>query len=109
MPRKKVKTKKPKSQTEQGRELLKEQKQANVTAVSGFAIDEMVQYYDDGWRAGYVRELPVRGKHRGLARVENLVSKKRRQLWIDGTCLRKLERAHEDSSLPRPLGAAVPL
>lgn len=107
MRRKKIKTKK--TQADKGREIIKAEKQANVTAVSGFETGEMVQYYDDGWRVGHIKELPVRGKHRGFARVENLVARQRRQLWIDGSSLKKLERAHEDSSIPRPLGAAVSL
>lgn len=106
MPRRKKQQKKV-SQADKGREILKETKEANVAAVQGYAIDEPVQYYDGGWRYGHVRELPVRGLHRGWARVEHPLT--HRKVWVNGTSLRKLEHADEDSSLPRPLGAAVPL
>lgn len=77
------------SQADKGRAILKEQKAENVSAISGFDIDEMVQYYDDGWRVGRIREMPVRGKNRGLARVEHLLGK--RKVWVTGSSLKKME------------------
>lgn len=91
MPRRKKQPEK-KTLSQKGREIQKETKEANVTAVSGFAIDEMVQYYDGGWRCGYVRELPTRGKNRGLARVEHLLGRAR-PVWVSGTSLKKLEES----------------
>lgn len=77
------------SQADKGRAILKEQKAENVSAISGFDIDEMVQYYDDGWRVGRIREMSVHGKNRGLARVEHLLGK--RTVWVTGSSLKKME------------------
>ena len=94
------------TQADKGRAIIKETKTANVSAVQGFEIDEPVQYYDSGWRYGHIRELPMRGLNRGRARVENSVT--HRKTWVDGTGLLKVV-AFEDSSIPRPKRAAVPL
>jgi hypothetical protein len=72
-----------------GREVLKEQKEENIVAVSGFEVDEGVQYYDEGWRFGHIRLLPIKGLNRGRARVEHPVTG--RKVWVDGTGLKKME------------------
>lgn len=77
------------TQADKGRVILEETKEANVSAVSGYVIGELVQYYDSGWRAGHIVEMPVRGINRGHARVEHLVNQ--RKVWVDGTSLKKLE------------------
>lgn len=87
MPRKKKTTKK--NLATLGRAIQKEQKTENVAAVSGFILGEQVQYYDKGWRVGYVKELPTRGLNRGRARIAHMVTE--RKVWVDGTSLKKLE------------------
>jgi hypothetical protein len=72
-----------------GREVIKQEKAENIVAVSGFEIDEAVQYYDDGWRYGHIRELPTKGVNRGRARVEHPVT--HRKVWVDGGELKKME------------------
>lgn len=71
-----------------GREVIKQEKADNLGAVAGFDIDEPVQYYSDGWRYGFIRELPARGLNRGRARVEHSVSGKK--TWVEGTGLKKM-------------------
>lgn len=95
MPRKKVVKRATLSSL--GRDVIKQEKAENLTAVSGFNVDEAVQYYSDGWRYGFVRELPVRGLNRGRARVEHSVSG--RKTWVDGTGLRKVENRGLTDSL----------
>ena len=85
MPRKKKIEKR--NLAEIGRELQKEQKEQNIESVSGFEVNEPVQYYDEGWRYGRIRELPIKGINRGRARVENPVTLKK--VWVDGTGLLK--------------------
>ena len=53
MPRRK-KLPKRKDLADVGRELIKEQKAENIVAVAGFDEGEAVQYYDKGWRYGYI-------------------------------------------------------
>lgn len=74
-----------------GREVIKQEKAENLVAVEGFDIDEPVQYFDDGWRYGFIRELPIKGLNKGCARVEHSVTG--RKVWVDGTSLKKLEVA----------------
>lgn len=71
-----------------GREVIKQEKAENITAVEGFEIGEAVQYYIEGWRYGFVRELPIKGINKGRARVEHSVSGKK--FWVDGTGLLKI-------------------
>jgi hypothetical protein len=71
-----------------GREIIEEQRVENLTAVEGFEIGEAVQYFDQGWRYGFVRELPIKGLNKGRARVEHSVTG--RKTWVDGTGLRHL-------------------
>lgn len=71
-----------------GREVIKQEKAENIVAVAGFAVDEPVQYYDCGWRYGFVRELPIKGLNKGRARVEHAVTG--RKVWVDGTGLKKI-------------------
>lgn len=106
MPRRKKQRKL--TQADKGRKIIKETKEANVAAVSGYALSELVQYYSEGWRIGNVIELPVRGKHRGFARVEHIVT--HRKVWVDGTSLKKLEKVDDSHpQIPGPQRAAVPL
>lgn len=86
--RKKVKVKIKRDFATIGREVLAEEKADNIVAVSGFEEGEGVQYYDSGWRYGFIRELPVRGLNRGRARVENSVTG--RKVWVDGTGMNKI-------------------
>ncbi len=71
-----------------GREVIKQEKAANIVAVVGFEENEPVQYYDEGYRFGYIRELPTKGLNNGRARVENSVTG--RKVWVDGTGLLKI-------------------
>lgn len=75
-----------------GRAVIKQEKADNIVAVSGFEVNESVQYYFDGWRYGHIIELPTRGLNRGRARVENSVT--HHKVWVDGTGLRKMEVAN---------------
>lgn len=72
-----------------GREVIKQEKAENIVAVAGFTEGEAVQYYDCGWRYGFVRELPIKGLNKGRARVEHSVTG--RKVWVDGTGLKKME------------------
>lgn len=87
MPRRR-KTPEKKNLATLGREVIQQEKEENLVAVSGFEIDEPVQYYHEGWRFGHIRELPSRGKHGGHARVEHSVTGKK--VWVGGTGLKKL-------------------
>jgi hypothetical protein len=72
-----------------GREVIKQEKAENIVAVAGFEENEPVQYYDQGWRYGFIRELPIKGLNKGRARVEHSVTG--RKTWVDGTGLKKME------------------
>lgn len=37
-------------------------------------VGQPVQYYDNGWRFGHIREIPIKGKHKGEARIEHPMS-----------------------------------
>jgi len=91
MPRRKKLPPKRKDLVDIGREIIKQEKADNIVAVAGFAEGEAVQYYDQGWRYGFVRELPIKGLNKGRARVEHSVTG--RKVWVDGTGLKHMETA----------------